>query len=221
MRSRSGARSSTPRACSAPRSPSRGAGSSARGGARTSTFPGRATSRALSPAPPDVVHLHNLHGGYFDLRELPALSRSRPVLLTMHDAWLLSGHCAHSFACGRWETGCGACPALWIHPSVPRDATALNWERKRALFARSALHVAVSSHWMADRVRRSILAPAVRELRVIPFGVNVDAVPSRRPAGGAFRPRARSRASRGPGARERAPRAHVEGQRDVPRAHSA
>jgi glycosyltransferase involved in cell wall biosynthesis len=144
-------------------------------------FPGTCELTRVCPTPPDVVHLHNLHGGYFDLRELPALSRTQPVLLTMHDAWLLSGHCAHSFECGRWETGCGECPALWIHPAVPRDATAFNWERKRELFARSALHVAVSSRWMADRVRRSMLAPAVREMRVIPFGVNLDVF---RPASG-------------------------------------
>lgn len=137
-------------------------------------FPATRELTALVPAPPDVVHLHNLHGGYFDLRRLPALSQAQPVLLTMHDAWLLSGHCAHSFECGRWETGCGACPSLWIHPAVPRDATAFNWERKRGIFARSALHVAVSSRWMEDRVRRSILAPAVREMRLIPFGVNLD-----------------------------------------------
>ncbi len=128
----------------------------------------------LTPRPPDVVHLHNLHGGYFDLRELPGITQARPVLLTMHDAWLLSGHCAHSFDCGRWETGCGECPALWIYPAVPRDSTAFNWARKQELFARSALHVAVSSQWMADRVRRSMLAPAVREMRVIPFGVDLE-----------------------------------------------
>jgi glycosyltransferase involved in cell wall biosynthesis len=137
-------------------------------------FPGTRELARLSPRPPDVVQLHNLHGGYFDLRELPRLAQAQPVLLTMHDAWLLSGHCAYSFECGRWETGCGACPMLWIHPAVPRDATAFNWRRKRELFARSALHVAVSSEWMADRVRRSMLAPAVRELRTIPLGVNLD-----------------------------------------------
>ena len=32
------------------------------------------------------------------------------MVITMHDAWLLSGHCAHSFNCERWITGCGDCP---------------------------------------------------------------------------------------------------------------
>ena len=59
---------------------------------------------------PDIVHCHNLHGEYFDLHALEWLSARVPVVITMHDAWLLSGHCVHSLGCGRWETGCGKCP---------------------------------------------------------------------------------------------------------------
>jgi glycosyltransferase involved in cell wall biosynthesis len=136
-------------------------------------FPGTSDLLRLSPKPPDVVHLHNLHGGYFDLRALPGITRRQPVLISMHDAWLLSGHCAHSFECARWQTGCGQCPALWIYPAVPRDATAFNWTRKRHLLGASALHVAAPSRWIADRVQRSMMAPAVREMRVIENGVNL------------------------------------------------
>jgi glycosyltransferase involved in cell wall biosynthesis len=137
-------------------------------------FPGTAQLLALTGGAPDVIHLHNLHGGYFDLRALPALSHRVPTVLSLHDAWLLSGHCAHSFDCNRWETGCGECPALWIYPAVPRDETAFNWSRKRDIFAASALHVAVPCEWLAERVRRSMLMPAVRTLKVIPYGIDLD-----------------------------------------------
>lgn len=135
------------------------------------------------PSEPDVIHLHNLHGGYFDLRVLPALSRLVPVVLTLHDAWLLSGHCAHSFDCDRWRTGCGACPDLTIYPAVRKDATASNWQRKRDIFQRSKLHVATPSQWLADRVKVSILAPSIETLRVIPNGVDLRTFrPGRRDA---------------------------------------
>ncbi len=137
-------------------------------------FPGTRHLLGLSDRRPDVLHLHNLHGGYFDLRELPRLTQQVPTIVTLHDAWLLSGHCAHSFDCGRWESGCGNCPALWIYPAIPRDATAFNWNRKRGIFSASALHVAVPCQWLADRVRRSMLMPAVRSLRVIPYGIDLD-----------------------------------------------
>ncbi|MEM1445125.1 MAG: glycosyltransferase [Planctomycetota bacterium] len=46
----------------------------------------------LLPWTPDVLHLHNLHGNWFDLRQLGPLSRRVPTVITLHDAWLpLSG----------------------------------------------------------------------------------------------------------------------------------
>ncbi len=127
----------------------------------------------LPPHRPDIIHAHNLHGGYFDLRALPWLSRQAPLVLTLHDAWLLSGHCSHSFGCDRWKTGCGACPDLTIYPAIRRDETALNWQRKSDIYAQSRLFVATPCAWLMDRVRQSSLASAVVEARVIPNGVDL------------------------------------------------
>jgi glycosyltransferase involved in cell wall biosynthesis len=132
------------------------------------------------PQPPDILHLHNLHKNwqndrrdYFDLRELPRLSRVIPVAMTLHDAWLLSGHCAHSMACERWQTGCGQCPDLGIYPALKRDATAYNWQRKREIFRQSRLHVVAPSRWLMEKVEKSILAAGVVSSRVIPNGVDL------------------------------------------------
>ena len=152
-------------------------------------YPGTMAIAGVAGRPADAFHLHNLHGGYFDLRALPALSALAPTMVTLHDAWMLSGHCAHSFACERWSTGCGSCPALWIYPAVPRDATAANWLRKREIFSQSALFVATPCEWLAERVRRSVLMPAIRELKVIPYSVDLtsfhagDRVEARRTLG--------------------------------------
>lgn len=143
-------------------------------GLETYRYP--ATQRMLKvlPRSPDLIHLHNLHGGYFDLRALSDLSASLPVAITLHDAWLLSGHCAHSLGCERWRIGCGSCPDLDIYPSVQRDATARNWTRKRDIFLNSRLHVATPSTWLADKVRDSILASGLADLKVIPNGVDLE-----------------------------------------------
>jgi glycosyltransferase involved in cell wall biosynthesis len=136
-------------------------------------FPGTWRLPELTPEPASIVHCHNLHGAYFDLRALPSISRRVPTILTLHDAWLLSGHCAHSFDCGRWATGCGSCPDLTIPPSVRRDGTAHNWRRKQRIFAESRLYVATPSRWLMDKVTRSMLAPALVESRVIHNGVDL------------------------------------------------
>ena len=137
-------------------------------------FPGTSRLLTLFGGWPDILHAHNLHGGYFDLRMLPWLSRQVPVFITLHDAWLLSGHCAHSFSCEKWKTGCGKCPDLTIYPDIQRDATSYNWRRKREIYARSRLYVATPSHWLMSRVEESILAPGVAEARILPNGVDLD-----------------------------------------------
>jgi glycosyltransferase involved in cell wall biosynthesis len=143
-------------------------------GAEDFHFPATQQLLMLTPQPPDVVHGHNLHGGYFDLRWLPVLSHQLPLVLTLHDAWLLSGHCAHSLECERWKRGCGHCPDLTLPPAVQRDATAYNWKRKRDLYARSRLFIATPSRWLMRKVEQSILAEAVVEARVVPNGVDLS-----------------------------------------------
>jgi glycosyltransferase involved in cell wall biosynthesis len=136
-------------------------------------FPGTWKLLNLPPEHPNIVHCHNLHGDYFDLRVLPWLSRQVPVVLTLHDAWLLSGHCAHSFDCERWKAGCEQCPDLTIYPTIKRDATAYNWQRKRNIYTQSSFFVSTPSQWLMKKVEQSILAPAIVEARVIPNGADL------------------------------------------------
>lgn len=137
-------------------------------------FPATKRLLSLTPQPPDLLHAHNLHGNYFDLRELPALSHRLPVVVTLHDAWLLSGHCAHSFACEAWKSGCGHCPDLTIYPTVQRDATAYNWRRKRDVYARSRLVVVTPSAWLMEKATASMLMRAAIATRIIPNGVDTS-----------------------------------------------
>ncbi|NER33270.1 MAG: glycosyltransferase [Oscillatoria sp. SIO1A7] len=137
-------------------------------------FPGTEDLLKLSPQRPHILHGHNLHAGYFDLRALSGLSQQVPVVITMHDAWLLSGHCGHSFDCDRWKTGCGQCPDLNIHPPIARDATAYNWQRKKDIYANSKLYIATPSRWLRQKAEQSMLAPAVVEYRTIPNGIDLS-----------------------------------------------
>jgi glycosyltransferase involved in cell wall biosynthesis len=138
----------------------------------------------LPPSQADVLHAHNLHIRFFDLRSLAETSHRLPTFLTLHDMWLLTGHCAYSFDCPRWEIGCGACPDLSLYPAVERDATAENWRRKAAIYADSRLYISTPSQWLMDKVHASMLAAGCVEGRVIPYGVDLSI----------FRPATRSEA---------------------------
>lgn len=133
-------------------------------------FPGTANLLELPPEPPDILHCHNLHGGYFDLRALPDLSQRLPVILNLRDTWLLTGHCGYFIECDHWRQGCGNCPDLQRYPPVRRDATALNWQRKADIYRRAKLYVTAPSRWLLDRARESMLN--AREYRLIPNGID-------------------------------------------------
>lgn len=136
-------------------------------------FPATHHLLELPPQKIDILHGHNLHGNYFDLRELPFLSHRVPVVLTLHDAWLLSGHCAHSFDCERWKIGCGNCPDLKSYPGLVRDATAENWQRKHDIYRQSRLFIVTPCQWLLAKVQQSMLTKVEQQTRVIPYGIDL------------------------------------------------
>lgn len=136
-------------------------------------YPGTSRILDIPPSKPDILHCHNLHGSYFDLTYLSNFCKNLPVFITLHDAWLFTGHCAHSFKCDKWRSGCGDCPDLTIYPSMAQDQTAYSWQRKAEIYKRSRLYLATPCNWLMNRVRQSMLWPAVKEARVIPHGVNL------------------------------------------------
>jgi glycosyltransferase involved in cell wall biosynthesis len=137
-------------------------------------FPGTRRLLDITPEVPDVVHLHNLHGSYFDLRVLRSLSSAVPVVVTMHDPWMFTGHCAYSLDCDRWQHGCGSCPYPDVYPAVRRDSTDRNWLRKKEIYENSSLFVAAPSRWLLERAEVSMLSGGIVGTRLIPNGVDLS-----------------------------------------------
>jgi glycosyltransferase involved in cell wall biosynthesis len=63
---------------------------------------------------------------------------------------------------------------------MARDATRLNWRRKRHIYRRACVYAAAPSQWQMTRLERSMLLPAVRQRRIIRNGVDQTVF---RPAG--------------------------------------
>lgn len=107
----------------------------------------------------DILHLHNLHGGYFNLWSLPLLSALKPTVWTLHDMQAFTGHCAHSLECGRWQsiTGCGNCPSLSIYPHLWRDSTRQLWQDKYTIYTHSSLYLVTPSLWLQRLTEKSLL----------------------------------------------------------------
>lgn len=123
---------------------------------------------------PDILHLGNLHGKYFDLRQLPIISTQIPTVLRLSDMWMLTGHCAHSLDCERWMIGCGHCPDLSLYPAIIKDATKNNYTLKKRICEKSKLFISTPSNWLMEKVKKSILKNSAIETRVIPTGIDLD-----------------------------------------------
>jgi len=122
-----------------------------------------------------VIHAHNLFGGYFDLRQLPRISRQVPFIWTLHDMWAFTGHCSHPLDCRKWLAACGGCPYLSLPPAIESDGTTFNLKQKKRIYQSSTIHIATPSRWLLDHVEKSVLQPGIGSCRVIPNGVDQEA----------------------------------------------
>jgi len=129
----------------------------------------------------DLVHFHGMHSGTFSYLALPKVASSRPCLLSLHDTWAFTGHCAYSYDCERWKTGCGDCPSPEEPPAIARDGTRLEWRMKSRAFLKSGIRLISKSTWTTRMVRVSALRHL--PLTEIPYGVDT----------GVYRPRGRAR----------------------------
>lgn len=112
---------------------------------------------------PDIIHMHNIHNHYVNVRMLLEYIAERhiPCVLTMHDCWTFTGHCAYFdySGCNKWLTGCKHCPSLRDYPKTfaPIDPSPWNYKMKRQLFAPLNITFVSPSQWLCDLQQLSFL----------------------------------------------------------------
>lgn len=120
-----------------------------------------------------VLNFHNLHSDFFSYLALPKLTAQKPAVWTLHDMWSFTGHCAYSYGCDRWQTGCGHCPALGEEPQVSRDATHWEWQLKHRAYGRAHITIAAPSTWLTQQAKRSPLLSGF-DIQHIPNGIDTQ-----------------------------------------------
>ncbi|MGN0452668.1 MAG: glycosyltransferase [Ruminococcus sp.] len=141
-----------------------------------------ATKKALKfieEEKPDIIHLHNLHGHYINIKTIFEYIKSKniPVVWTLHDCWAFTGHCPHFdlIGCDKWKSGCYSCPQQKGYPcSLFFDRSKENYQRKKELFTGvEKMHIVTPSRWLANLTKDSFLGEY--PITVINNGIDIEA----------------------------------------------
>ena len=136
--------------------------------------------REIARIQPDIIHIHNIHGYFLNY---PILFRylsqcGIPVVWTIHDCWLYTGHCYYYsyIGCSKWQTGCQHCPQKNKFPtSWLFDRSARNYADKKAAFTsmpKDRLVLVPVSDWIKGEMQKSFLKDY--DFRVIHNGINTE-----------------------------------------------
>lgn len=120
-----------------------------------------------------LIHLHILHHPAFNINVVPLISELKPTVWSIHDPWILSGHCIHHRDCNSWEEHCKDCPLLEIPNAITHDNTALQFYMKSNVIKNTNAHFVVSSEWMNKKLQSSPMFKG-KSVTKIPFGINQD-----------------------------------------------
>ena len=144
------------------------------------TGPTRRLLELIDRIKPDILHLHNIHGYYINVRTLFEYLKKKTkvkVVWTLHDCWPITGHCTYfDYAhCNKWREKCYSCPQKKKYPSCYLlDRSTHNYLVKKSLFSGlgERLVIVTPSNWLAKIIKESFLGNY--RIEVIHNGIDVD-----------------------------------------------
>jgi len=120
---------------------------------------------------PDVISLHNTHGGYFATPLLAKISQHAPVVWTLHDMWSFTGNSAHTFGDVSWQQLKQARHLNSIYPAIGINTGAFLLRQKARVYGRSNLTVVTPSQWLHSLAVKS---PVFRGKEIVHINNGVD-----------------------------------------------
>lgn len=137
----------------------------------------KAFLRKVSEYNPDVIHLHNLHGSYINLKLLFSYIKKHniPVVWTLHDCWAFTGYCPYftMVNCEKWRSGCHHCPVAKNDRNIIMDTSRYMYHLKKKCFMGvKNLTIVTPSQWLADLAKESFLKEY--PIKVIHNGIDLS-----------------------------------------------
>lgn len=123
---------------------------------------------------PDVIHLHNIHGHYLNYAMLVGHINKRgiPVVWTLHDAWIITGHCYlfGGTGCEKWKQECHQCP---MAGKYSLDRSRQNFRKKKQVFTSlRQVELVTVSDWLKNVIGESYMSGFPR--RTVYNGIDLN-----------------------------------------------
>lgn len=115
----------------------------------------------LDSQKPDIINIHNLHGGKrfgWSVEMVSSCAEVAPTIWTLHDMSSFTGGCAYAFGCERFLNGCDAlCSCPDLYPKPPGNRLERGWNHRKEILSGVNNLVGVSpSHWLAAQAKRGL-----------------------------------------------------------------
>lgn len=124
----------------------------------------------------DIVHLHNIHGEYFDLSALEKIANEKPIVWSLHDMWSMTGGEAFTFNNENYKLGIGNTPYNTfyplLNPSIDRRQNYLEMKKKIYHKIADKLVFVPGCNWLGDCLRSSYVWNEKTKIKVIHEGID-------------------------------------------------
>lgn len=132
----------------------------------------------LKKIKPDIIHLHNIHGGYCNLKLLFNYIKTNniPIVFTAHDCWMITGCCPHFLesGCTQYKTDyCKKCNYIKKYPLQYRNIAKKNLLNKiKYVGGCNSIVVVTCSNYLELLFRESYLLD--KRILTIHNGIDTD-----------------------------------------------
>lgn len=99
----------------------------------------------------DIIHLHWFLNSFLSLNTLK--NTNKPIVLTLHDSWALTGGCHLPIRCDKFSKNCSFCP-LFKH-NLSMFFCEYLWRIKKRFFEEVTLHIVCPSNWIYNLAKNS------------------------------------------------------------------
>lgn len=141
-----------------------------------SFFSTRRLLKFMEKYKPDVVHLHELHGYFVNIKPIVNYLKKKNIktIWTFHCEFMYTGRCGYTYGCENWLNGCGLCPKIDEYPkTILFDFSRYMYLQKRKIMMDfNNLTIVTPSEWLRERVGRSFLNG--KKNKVVHNGIDVQ-----------------------------------------------